>query len=242
MAMVFVPAGDFTMGSPPGVGFAEEQPVHTVYLSAYWMDRTEVTSAMMQQFANETGYPAAFYTISPNHPAINMNWSDAVAYCEWAGRRLPTEAEWEKAARGTDARMYPWGNTITGAELAYCDANCRVSSAGESLNDGLGIYGIAPVGNYPQGASPYGALDMAGNVSEWVADWYDTSYYSRSPRENPQGPDSGSQRVQRGGFWHPETWTGFRSSLRGNQPPEGWSGSAPTLGGLGFRCAVSAGS
>lgn len=239
--MVFVPAGDFTMGSPPDIGFAEEHPVHTVYLSAYWIDRTEVTSAMMQRFVNETGYPAAFYTISPNHPAINMNWSDAAAYCEWAGRRLPTEAEWEKAARGTDARMYPWGNTITGAELAYCDANCRVSPAGESLNDGLGIYGIAPVGSYPQGASPYGALDMAGNVLEWVADWYDSSYYARPPSIDPTGPESGSKRVLRGGFWHPEYWTHFRSAFRGFHDPDAWNGLPPTLGGVGFRCAVSAG-
>ena len=208
MVMVYVPAGEFLMGSGDADGLAEdnEKPQHTVYLGAYWIDRTEVTNAQYRKCVEagacrepecpySWGHESAYN--APDHPVVCVSWYDARAYAAWVGGWLPTEAEWEKAARGTDGRIYPWGDEFDGNRLNYCDRNCTKGDIDTSVDDGYVV--TAPVGSYLSGTSPYGALDMAGNVWEWVADWYDAEYYGRSPARNPQGPASGDYRVLRGG-------------------------------------------
>jgi formylglycine-generating enzyme required for sulfatase activity len=189
-----IPAGEFLMGSPDNMGSGDEHPQHTVYLDVFWIMQTEVTNAQYAKCVaagacsapDNTHWQDAAYA---DHPVTNVDWNQANAYAQWAGGRLPTEAEWEKAARGTDGRTYPWGNEAPAALLANC---CVFVNETETT----------PVGNYPAGASPYGALDMAGNVWEWTADWYDSSYYSQSPAQNPTGPSSGDYRVLRGrAYW-----------------------------------------
>ena len=148
-------------------------------------------------------------TAEDDHPVVQVSWFDAEAYCAWAGGSLPTEAQWEKAARGTDGRTYPWGSVFDGTWLNYCDASCEGGDT--AFDDGYRF--TAPVGSYPAGASPYGALDMAGNVWEWTADWYDDGYYAVSPASNPTGPDSGQYRVLRGGSWNHDR-SGMRTAFR----------------------------
>jgi formylglycine-generating enzyme required for sulfatase activity len=249
MEMVYVPAGEFEMGSTGGA--SDEKPVHTVYLDAFWIDRTEVTNAQFAAFLNEQGnreeggvtwldlededclieraggeYRAA--EGYAGHPAIEVTWYGAVAYCAWAGARLPTEAEWEKAARGTDGRVYPWGDEFNGSRLNFCDRNCKYDWKDTEADDGYAR--TAPVGSYPAGASPYGALDMAGNVWEWVADWYDGDYYRNSPARNPQGPPTGDARVLRGG-----SWRYYGIFVRGAYRL--WVNPDVAYNNLGFRCA-----
>lgn len=132
---------------------------------------------------------------------VQVTWDDACAYCEWAGGQLPTQAQWEKAARGTDQHWWPWGDIYDGTRGSFCGVECPVMRHQDGCHDD-GYPLTAPVGSFPSAASPYGALDMAGNVWEWIADWYDAGYCADSPYENPTGPASGTERAQRGGAWY----------------------------------------
>ncbi len=216
--MVYVPSGDFIMGSE--TGDADEQPVHIVYLDGFWIGKTEVTNAMYRLcvvagYCDEPEQDKFFnnYTYA-SHPIVDVGWTNAINYCRWADSRLPTEAEWEKAARGIDGRTFPWGEGFNPA-LANYDSS-----------------GTTPVDEYPDGESPYGVLGMAGNVWEWVADWYGTDYYSKSPTENPTGPDSGFMRVMRGGAFT-QDGAGIRSTNRSMNRIEDHNFYT------GFRCASS---
>lgn len=204
---VFVPAGLFTMGIDHPRA-TDEKPRRQVYLSAFFINRYEVTNARFAAFVAATGYqteaekrgvekadgiswrqphgPGA--VAAPSHPVVYVSWRDAEAYCAWRGGRLPTEAEWEKSARGPDGRLWPWG-------AAFAAGRANVWGAED------GYAGLAPVGSFPAGASPYGALDLAGNVWEWCADWYDADYYATAPTQDPQGPATGRFKVLRGGSW-----------------------------------------
>ena len=187
--VVRVPAGDFTMGSPPNEGEADEHPQHRVQLPEFRIDKTEVTWRQFRKFAEATGAPlppAPIWGAADDYAVSNVTWDEAATYCGWVGGRLPTEAEWEKAARGTDGRRYPWGNDY---ELERCSA----------LEGGP--HRPYSVGSFPRCLSPYGVLDMAGNAWEWCADWYAGTYPDEGVSEDPQGPASGTMRVLRGGAW-----------------------------------------
>jgi formylglycine-generating enzyme required for sulfatase activity len=233
MVMFYVPEGDFLMGSTDSDPAAtpQEKPQHTVYLDAFWIDQTEVTTAMYAKCVAGGKCKPSWCLTGPEfnqHPAVCVDWFNAKAYCEWAGRRLTTEAEWEKAARGTDGRLYPWGNE---------PATCEVAVMNDGSGSGCGQGSVATrVGSKPKGVSPYGALDMAGNVLEWVNDWYDVSYYSRSPSSNPAGPASGYGPVLRGGFggWNADRLHATYRIPHSNNPTGGESG-------IGFRCSASPG-
>jgi formylglycine-generating enzyme required for sulfatase activity len=226
MAMVYVPAGTFPMGSADSDPDAqyEERPQHQVTLDAFWIDRTEVTNAhyarcvaagacQKSALADDGRFNGADY------PVVGVAWQAAADYCRWAGGRLPSEAEWEYAARGPEGRIYPWGDTFDGS---------KVSSAGSA--DGYEY--TAPVGSFPAGASWVGALDMAGNVYEWANNWYDE--YSSEPQVNPAGPSSGQTRVLRGGGWY-DTSESVRAAYRhGNSPDD-------PIDAFGFRCVAAPG-
>ncbi len=204
--MVFVPAGDFLMGSDPDkdpmADPLDELPQHKVYLDAFFIDKFEVSNADYSKFVAATGHRNSIFWDNPkfNHPdqpVVGVTWGDAAAYAEWVGKRLPTEAEWEKAARGTDGRIWPWGNE-------FDPTKCNFDDEGKFDGHLDGFAMAAPVDSFlHQGASPYGAVNMVGNVAEWVSDWFDTDYYSVSPKENPKGPKTSGmgKKSWRGASW-----------------------------------------
>ncbi len=237
--MILIPAGEFLMGTSEEQlakmlktfpqekreDFTHELPQHKVELSSYYIYKTEVTVAQYRKFCEATkrAMPEEpFWKWQDNHPIVNVNWYDAKIYADWAGVSLPTEAQWEKAARGTDGRIYPWGNV-------WDDRNVQCSK-----NVYQDAEGTAPVGSFPSGASPYGVMDMAGNVWEWCSDRYDENYYNISPVKNPTGSDSSPYRVERGGGWDTDTSISYCASVmhRGNDRPANYD----TRNRNGFRC------
>ncbi len=220
--MVLVPAGKFTRGSMLG---DDEKPVRQIYLNAFYMDKFEVTVGQYARYleATEMEEPPDWSTMNQmqhqRRPVVNVSWEDAVNYCKWAGKRLPTEAEWEKAARGTDGRIYPWGNEAP----TRLHANYGRKDWGDHL-------ALAPIGSFEAGKSPYGIYDMAGNAWEWVFDWYDLDSYKNGPEKNPIGPAKGKEKVVRGGSWLYVSEF-LRSAHRFNAQPMN------RHFGYGFRCA-----
>ena len=221
ITMIYIPEGEFTIGSPDREGDADEHPAHKVFLSGYWIGKTEVTFAQFDAFCQETGLekPEDEGWGRGERPVIYVSWKEAKKFCAWLEKktgfafRLPTEAEWEKAARD----RYPWGNTPPDAQLANFNKEIMKTST---------------VGSYPKGASPYGVLDMAGNVWEWLADWYAADYYKNSQDNNPQGPEEGTERAVRGGSWAHSAEL-IRSANRSQENPES------KLNILGFRLALT---
>lgn len=222
--MVLIPAGEFLMGAEDGL--PDARPPHRIYLSSYWIDKYEVTneqyrSCLQSGVCSPPKDSKAFADPRrAQHPVTNLTWGQARTFCQWSGRRLPTEAEWEKAARGTDGRRYPWGNSV---EVIHSRLKDRDLKAGGN--------GTAPVGSQPETVSPYGVFGLVGNVWEWVKDWYAEDFYASAPSHDPQGPLRGSFRVLRGGDWSQGPLE-LRASYRGWDEMTYWG---PTLG---FRCAA----
>lgn len=233
--MVYIPAGNFWMGCDPNHngGYScnsDELPLHQIYLSEYLIDKYEVTNSQYAQCVasgnclapafDQSQTRTTYYSdpLYANYPVIYINWNDAKNYCTWAGKRLPTEAEWEKAARGTSPLTFAWGDEPATCLLANGNWTC--------------VGDTTIIGSYPHGVSPFGLLDMTGNVWEWVNDWYSENYYFGSPSENPLGPMTGEYRVMRGGSWG-TPWEYSRTSFRGSNEPT-FSGNF-----IGFRCADS---
>lgn len=234
--MVVIPEGAFLMGSNDGSG--NERPEHTVWLKTYAIDQYEVTVGLFNKFLESAKHsPPPTWddeaTISAaNRPAVGLSWQDADAYCKWAGKRLPTEAEWEKAARGTDGRRYPWGFMQPFVDIANYNRGAWVSDAITLVAVTSGLEGMSVRhGTKEGGKSPYGLFHMAGNAAEWVADWYDREYYQKSPERNPTGPAAGEKRVIRGGSWA-DVPAGLRTTARISAEPDFQDRT------LGVRCAM----
>ncbi len=220
--MVRVPAGEFWMGCNEDVDKecdGDEKPGRRVYLDEFYIDKYEVTNSRYRSFIEATDRDGPLFWDNSKYngsrkPVVGVRWHDAKAYCEWEGKRLPTEAEWEKAARGTDGRRYPWGN--------QWDSN-RANTSGN------GTFRPVSVGSYSAGVSPYGVHDMAGNVWEWVADWWGSDYYQQGSGRNPKGPSSGNLRVVRGSSWTHTPWAARASNRRPDGPDD-------RINDKGFRC------
>jgi formylglycine-generating enzyme required for sulfatase activity len=220
--MILIPAGDFKMGEDEE-GATDEYPMHTVLLNAFLLDKYPVTNADYKMFVDITGHRPPPHWIGiggtypidqADHPVVNVSWHDANAYAKWVNKRLPSEAEWEKAARGQKGQVYPWGD-------AFRKDNINCNNEHE---------GTTSVKEFPNGVSPYGVMDMCGNVCEWVEDWYFDEYYKNSPIDNPPGPPGGQYKVVRGGFFG-ENKAGVRCASRHYAPP------AAMQEHVGFRCA-----
>ncbi len=236
--MVLIPAGTFPMGVPKAArdGGLDERPNHEVFVDTFYMDKYELTNGRYLQFVTETGHRIPQHPSDPKKglwkghmmpesvtdiPVINVDWHDADAYCRWAGKRLPTEAEWEKAAKGPNDWRFPWGDVEPTRE----HLNFNQSWRGEAT--------LTQVGIYEKGKSPYGVYDVAGNVWEWVADWYDAGYYAISPARNPKGPETGTHKTLRSSGWQGET-PQVRIFTRIKSLPTDRNNST------GFRCAQDA--
>ena len=243
--MVKIPAGTFLMGSDKKIdrnAYQPEFPQRRVYLDAYEIDKYEVTTVQFLKFVLATDrkplidwqYEGGnFQETMANHPVMHVSWFDADAYCRWAGKRLPTSAEWEKAARGEDGRIYPWGNEPAGLSRANF-GRTGLSGPVRDRPERLLLYPpIISVDKYDNGVSPYGVFQLAGNVAEWTADWYDPHYYKTAPDRNPKGPEKGTQRAFRGGGWIDST-PSVRPAQRNGTDPN------TKMNWLGFRCARDA--
>jgi len=237
--LILIPAGSFTMGSNDGL--PNERPEHQVTLDAYYIDQYEVTAGRYQKFVESAGRNVpptwddeAAQSLS-DHPAVGMSWSASAAYCKWVGRRLPTEAEWEKAARGTDGRRYPWGHMQPFVDIANYNRGLWVSEAITLVPVNSGVEGMSVRHGLKEGGkSPYGLYHMAGNAAEWVADWYDREFYLKSPEKGPTGPSTGEKRVIRGG-----SWADLPIALRVTARFSAESDFEDRT--IGFRCAMDSG-
>ena len=223
--MIHIPPGPYTMGGHDEDSPRNERPAHTVYLSGYFIGKTPVTNQEYREFVQCTGHRApihwqrgTFPAGMGKHPVANVSWQDASDYATWRSARLPSESEWEKAAKGTDERPYPWGTRFTEGER--CNANNQIGTT-------------TPVDEWPDGLSFYEVWDMAGNVYEWCQDYLDDEYYKESPSTNPKGPDGGQERVIRGGSYQ-ETRAALRTTHRMG------ASEVSTRDNIGFRLAMDA--
>ena len=243
--MVLVPAGEFVMGSDKKtdrLAYRSEIPQRLVYLDAFEIGKYEVTALEYLKFVLATNrlpqvdwrYDGGnFQEAMANHPIMHVSWYDADAYCQWAGKRLPTEAEWEKAARGVDGRLFPWGKEYAGPTRANF-GRTGLSGPVRDRPERLLLYpSIISVDKYDNAVSLYGLYQTIGNVAEWVSDWYDQEYYKTAPDRNPKGPETGTQKAFRGGGWMDSTTT-MRVAMRNGTDPD------TKINWMGFRCAKDA--